>query len=52
MLLQPGDNDCSCVGASETVVGNKGASLSGSCTPEPVSPLANEIVSPAIHDYF
>ena len=48
MLLQPGDNDCCCIGASETVAEKKGKSLSGNCTPEPVPPLANEVVSSAM----
>ena len=38
MLSQPGDNDCCCVGASETVVEKIAVSFSGRSKPEPDAP--------------
>ena len=48
MLLQPGDNDCCCIGAT-VVAENLGASLSGCSELEPDPPLATKPASSAVY---
>lgn len=52
MLSQPGDNDCCCVGASETVAEKIVVLFSGRSKPEPdaPAPLTFEITSSAMND--
>ena len=54
MLSQPRDNDCCCVGASETDGEKITVSFIGRSKPEPDAPvpLTSEITSSVMHNYL